>query len=293
MEEGGFHCQQLAVVGLGLLGSSMAMALRNHAEVIIGIDLHEDTRAYAQTHRIVDVVTDDLYEGVSDADTVILATPVGIISELLRRRIGSYLRNNTLLIDVGSTKQDICEAMGRLPIGINAVGGHPMAGKEYSGIQSGDANLFVGKPFVLCDTRRTTPATIARALPLVRTIGAIPIQMNAEEHDQIVAAISHLPYLLSTTLVATVAERADENDSYWQLAASGFRDTSRLASSDIKMMSDILGTNTQAVTMVLAMFRMHLARLEAMLLSGDQEKVVELLVPIREARQYWSEEYEH
>ena len=128
MTEGSFQTKHLAVVGLGLMGGSMAMALRERADTITGMDLNAESREYALKHGIVDNATDDLYDAVSEADTVILAAPVRIIAEMLNRRIGSYLRSNTLVIDLGSTKHDICEAMGKLPIGVNAIGGHPMTG---------------------------------------------------------------------------------------------------------------------------------------------------------------------
>jgi prephenate dehydrogenase len=292
MAAGGFTTRRLAVVGLGLMGASLAMALRDRAGSIIGVDPVAETRRYARERGIVDEVTDDLRTGVEDADTVILATPVRMIIDVVRNRIGAYLRSNTLLIDVGSTKQDICDVMGRLPIGIHAIGGHPMAGKERSGIESVDPALYHGRPFVLCATRRTTPATRLRALALVEALGAVPIEMEAERHDRIVATISHLPYLLSAALVATAASEADADEAVWQLAAGGFRDMSRLAGSDIQMIGDIVSTNTQAIAVLLAQFRVQLALLETMLISRDEQKLVEALKPIRQARLHWSEHHE-
>lgn len=289
---GGFRAEHLAVVGLGLMGGSMALALRDCAGTITGVDNDPQTRAYAVNNGVVDQATDDLKRGVNNADVVILATPVRVIVEMLNRRIGSYLRNNTLLIDLGSTKQDICEAMGHLPIGIQAIGGHPMTGKERSGVAASDGDLWANRPFVLSPTRRTTPAAKLRALALINAIGAVPIEMEAERHDRVVAAISHLPYLLSMGLVATVAREADADDDVWQLAAGGFRDTSRLAGSDIKMMGDILSTNTQAVARLLALFRVQLAQIEAMLISGEYTQLQDFLTPVRSARLDWAEHYE-
>lgn len=274
------------------MGGSLALALRGCVEKITGIDMNEETRAYALERGIVDAVTDDLREGVSNADTVILCAPVRVVFDIVQKRIGSYLRSNTLLIDIGSTKKDICEAMGQLPIGIQAIGGHPMTGKEVSGITASDLTLYRSRPFVLCPTRRTTPATRVRALSFVQAIEAVPIEMEAERHDRIVAAISHLPYLLSASLVATVAAEAENDDAVWQLAAGGFKDTSRLAGSDIKMMRDILSTNTQAVATLLAMFRVQLGLLETLLISRNEEKLVDALKSLREARIQWATEYE-
>jgi prephenate dehydrogenase len=288
----GFHSHHTAIVGLGLMGGSLALALRDKIDHITGVELDPQARTYALEHRIVDSATDDLRSGVAHADTVILCAPVRKIVEIINNRIGTYLRSNTLLIDIGSTKQDICEVMGKLPIGIHAIGGHPMTGKERSGVQHSEANLYADCPFVLCATRRTTPATRLRALALVQALRATPIEMDAARHDRVVAAISHLPYLLSATLVATVAGEAEHDPAVWQLAAGGFRDMSRLAGSDITMMSDILSTNTQAVATLLAMFRVQMGLLETKLISQDYAKLQETLNRLREARLYWSEHYE-
>lgn len=292
MSSSGFKTNHLAVVGLGLMGGGIAMAMRDRCDTITGMDLNPATRQYALDNGIVDYATDDLREAVNEADTVILAAPVRVITEILKMRIGSYLRSNTLLIDIGSTKFDICEAMGHLPIGIGAIGGHPMAGKENNGIEAADPTIYHGRPFVLCQTRRTTPATHERALRFVEALGAEVIEMEAERHDRIVAGISHLPYILSASMVATITKEANVDEAFWQLAAGGFRDMSRLAASDIKMMGDILSTNTRAVATLLAMFRVQLAQLETMLISGEHEKLIEMLLPARQARLDWVENYE-
>ena len=286
-----FQSERLAVVGLGLMGGSLALAMRPHVGHIVGVDSNPNTLSYALQQGIVDEVTEDLHAGVHDADTVVLAAPVRGVLDIVRNRIGSYLRSNTFLIDIGSTKADICEAMGKLPIGIHAIGGHPMTGKERSGIQASDANLYVGNPFVLCQTRRMTPATRVRALSFVERLGAVPIEMDAERHDRIVATISHLPYLLSAALMATAAREAGRDEAVWELAAGGFRDMTRLMGSDIRMMSDITSTNTQAIAELLAHFRVQLALLETMLIARDEDQLVDALSPLREWRLFWHDNY--
>lgn len=291
MTQGGFRCQHLTVVGLGLMGGSLARALRPYAGSVTGVDANAEARAYAVAHGIVQQATDDLREGVREADVVLLATPVRVVIDIVRSRIGAYLRSNTLLIDIGSTKEDICAAMGTLPIGVQAMGGHPMTGKELSGVAASDSLLFRERPFVLCPTRRTTPATRLRALALVEALGASPIEMDAHHHDRVVAAISHLPYLLSAALVATVAQEGQRDDSVWRLAAGGFRDMSRLAAQDLNMMADILSTNSQAVATLLAHFRMQLAMIEARLLSEEEGALTDLLEIVRDARLSWAQTY--
>src|SRR5262249_7671693 len=127
----------------------------------------------------------------------------------------------------------------------------------------------------------------------VEALDAVPFEMEAERHDHLVAAISHLPYLLSSALVATVAKEGQTDPVVWELAAGGFRDMSRLAGQDVQMMGEILSTNTQAVATLLALFRVELAMLEAMLISRDDQKLTEFLRPTREARTNWNQKYEN
>lgn len=288
MTAGGFKSRHLAVVGLGLMGGSLALALRPFAERITGVELSLTAREYAVRAGVVDEATDDLKRGLADADVVVVCAPVRTIIDMVRGRIGAYLRSNTLLIDIGSTKEDICNVMGGLPIGIHAMGGHPMTGKESSGVEGADPALYRGRPFVLCPTRRTTPATRVRALAFVEALGAVPIEMDAHRHDRVVAAISHLPYLLSAALVATVAQEGQRDDAVWQLAAGGFRDMSRLAAQDLSMMGDILSTNKTAVASLLAHFRIQLGMLEAMLISEEYDELLDRLHPVRDARIAWA-----
>ncbi len=280
--------QEVAIVGLGLMGGSMALALRGQVGSLTGVDPNEDTLAYAIDRGIIDRGTSRLQEGVKDAGTVILAAPVQIILEMLRNRIGSYLRSNTLLLDLGSTKAEICAAMGNLPIGVLAMGGHPMCGKEQSGIEVADATLYQGRPFVLCPPRRTTPAARLRALELVQAVRGEPIEMDPVRHDRQVAGISHLPYLLSAALVRTIAGEAEADSTVWDLAAGGFRDTSRLAASDVRMMSDIIRTNTTAIARLLALYRVQLATLEAALIAHDDRQLETMLQAAHEARLSWA-----
>jgi prephenate dehydrogenase len=287
-----FKQQTLAIVGLGLMGGSMALALRQHVARIVGIDPNPDTLAFALEQGIIDHGTADLKTGVKDAQTVILAAPVQVILEMIHNRIGSYLRANTLLIDLGSTKAEICAEMGHLPISILAMGGHPMCGKEHSGIESADPELYAGRPFVLCPPRRATPAARLRALALVEAIRAVPIEMEADRHDHLVAGISHLPYLLSAALVRTINGEAETDPKIWELAASGFRDTSRLAASDVRMMSDIISTNTTAIARLLALFRVQLATLEASLIAHDATALQDMLQLAHDARDTWGANYQ-
>ncbi len=258
---------QVTIIGLGLMGGSLALALRGRVERICVVDRDPATLALAAAREVADLITGDPAEGVADADLVVLATPVRSILELVRVMPG--LRPaGCMLLDLGSTKREVCAAMAALPAGFQAVGGHPMCGKESSGFAAAEATLFQGKVFVLSPAGgRSSEGVLAVVRELVAAIGALPIVAPADEHDQIVALTSHLPYLAATLLMALVAERAAENLLVWPVSGPGLRDMTRLAGSDPQMMADILATNREAILSELRNYRRGIedviARIEA------------------------------
>ncbi|RME42725.1 MAG: prephenate dehydrogenase, partial [Chloroflexi bacterium] len=261
-KEDNFHCLKEAsftIIGLGLMGGSFGMALKQRGigRRVWGVNRRSTVIDRAVELGAIDGGTTDAIEGVADADIVVLATPVRAIIELLDR-VGPHLKPGCLVLDLGSTKYAIVQAMACLPAGVEPVGGHPMCGKEVAGIWAAEANLYEGAIFPLTPLERTSPAALELAETLVESIGATPVIIDARRHDRLVAAISHLPYLTAVTLVEAAAEVADEDALLWPLAASGFRDTSRLAASDVTMMYDILGTNRQYVGEMLHRYRRHL-----------------------------------
>jgi prephenate dehydrogenase len=272
----------VTIVGLGLMGGSLALALRqapdlsaqlhapcttHHAPRLIGVSRSAETLAAALASGAVDAVTADLADGVAQADVIVLATPVRTTLRLLPD-VGRHARPGALIFDLGSTKAAICAAMADLPAGLQPVGGHPMCGKEVAGFAAADAGLFRDRPFVLCPLPRTAADALEAATHLARAVGSRPIVLDPAVHDRAVAAISHLPYAISVALVNAVA--AADNPLAWSLTASGFRDTSRLAGSDVEMMLDILLTNRAAVLDWLGAFQTHLADLKLALLDQDE-----------------------
>ncbi|HLY27755.1 MAG TPA: prephenate dehydrogenase, partial [Aggregatilineales bacterium] len=219
-------------------------------------------------------------------DVIILATPVRAILQWLRA-LPAQIAPGTLILDLGSSKREIVALMDALPDSLLAVGGHPMCGKESSGPGEAESSLFVGRPFVLCRTIRTTTAAWDFAIQIVAALDAQLVNLDAEQHDQAVAAISHLPYLVSSGLVATVQERAREDDAPWRLASTGFRDTSRMAGSNVTMMADTLLTNRDSVLDSLASFRKQLEQIEAALRSSDEWTLRAILDGVHEARNDW------
>ena len=260
---------QVTIVGLGLMGGSLAAALtaRRACHRVIGVARREETVTQALAMGVIHQGTCHLAEGVRDADVVVLATPVRTIVELIGQ-IGSLLAPGCLLTDVGSTKLAVVQAMQALPPHVQPVGGHPMCGKETAGLVSVDLSLHEGATYVLTPLARTSDDALALAHELARAVGARPLLLDAARHDTLVAAISHLPYLTAVSLVA-ITERLGD-DTAWEIAASGFRDASRLAASNETMVLDILLTNRAAVHQMVARFQDQLTYLAHLLEQGDE-----------------------
>ena len=261
---------QVTIVGLGLMGGSLAAALSSMGvcRQVVGVARRRTTLTTALTLRFIRSGTTDLAEGVRHADIVILATPVQDILAKIDS-IGPLLKPGCLLMDIGSTKREICEAMERLPAHIQPVGGHPMCGKESSGLTMAEPELYRDRVFVLCPLARTSPEALGLAQGLAKAIGSRPLIINAQRQDELVAAISHLPYVLAVTLV-NAAEMLSRGDPLlWDLAAGGFRDTSRVAAGSIPMMMDILTTNRGPIIEALHQARAQLAHLTHCLEQND------------------------
>ncbi|MCC7353183.1 MAG: prephenate dehydrogenase [Anaerolineae bacterium] len=276
---------RVAIVGLGLMGGSLGLALRErHAcREVVGIARRPETVELALRMGAVDRATTDLAAGVADADIVVLATPVRTILRQIPM-LGSLLSPPCVVLDMGSTKSTICRALAALPDGLQPIGGHPMCGKETTGIEVAEATLYQGKTFVLTPLPRTGLQAVALAASLATTAGSRVIFLEPERHDRLVAAISHLPYLLSSALVAAAEEVGQADKAVWDVAASGFRDTSRLAASDVTMMLDILLTNREAVLAMVEALQGQLGSLADCLRREDEASLRALLEGARARR---------
>jgi len=274
---------QVTVVGLGLMGGSLAAALRGQCPTVTGVARRAGTVDAALARSVVDRATVDLADGVSGADVVVLATPVRTILRQIAQ-IGPLLPGGCLLMDLGSTKTEIVNAMAHLPDHVQPLGGHPMCGKESSGLEAADPALYHNRTFVLCPLPRTSEAALALAGRLVNAIGARPLLLEPQRHDSLMATASHLPYLLACALVATAGTAAAADPTLCRLLASGFRDTSRLAGSDVTMMLDILLTNRHEVLKAVDNFRGQIDAIRRILETADGEAVHAALSAIRADR---------
>jgi prephenate dehydrogenase len=275
----------VAIIGLGLMGGSLAMALmeRSLCKEVVGVARRAETLREAMARGAVHRATTNLADGVAGADVIVLATPVRTILRQIRQLAAMPL-SPCLLLDLGSTKGDIVAAMEDLPFQVQPVGAHPMCGKETAGLASAEPTLYEGALWVLVPLPRTLAGALTLACELAVAVGARPLVLDADRHDRLVAAISHLPYMLAVALMSGAAEMGDEDELVWELAASGFRDTSRLAASNVTMMLDILLTNQAAVGAVLRQVSIHLAHLADLLAAGDEDGLRALLAAAHDQR---------
>jgi prephenate dehydrogenase len=273
--------QRVAIIGLGLMGGSLALALRGRVAELLAADPDPATRILARERRIVDQIVADPVEIISLADVIILAAPVrAILSHI--HLLGDTARHSQrlkepqppaspIVLDLGSTKQEIVEAMKTLPENFDPLGGHPMCGKETSGLAYAEAEIYRGATFAFTPLERTSPRAHIFAEALADAVGAVPLWIDPATHDRWVAVTSHLPYLLANALAGiTPAEAAP-------LIGSGFRSTSRLAPASLPVMLDILRTNRPLVLEVLQRFQSQVEGIEKSLAEGDFSELSSLL----------------
>jgi prephenate dehydrogenase len=282
-----FAASRVAIVGLGLMGASIAMDLRDHCAEIIGVSRSPETLAYARSHHIVDRITD--FDSALDCDLLVLAAPVRTIitqlqhiSQIKYQPSAISNQQSTVVIDLGSTKTEIVNAMQSLPARFDPIGGHPMCGKEVSGIAHAEPGLYRDKIFILTPLQRTSPAALAFVHEMIAVLGGKPLVLSAERQDALVAMISHLPYLVASTLVRATQTR--NNEQLWFIAASGYRDTTRLAASDLTMMLDILLTNRTAILDALKDYRVALDTFTRLIESTDEQGLREILSLVQRQR---------
>jgi prephenate dehydrogenase len=294
-----FSFDKLVIFGVGLIGGSLARALREPADApsggrIVGVGRR---RASAERARELGVVDDvaaldddcELAAALAGADLVLLAAPVAQTRALLER-IAPFLDERTIVTDAGSTKSDVVAA-ARAALGPRVtqfVPGHPIAGRESSGVEAALPDLYVGRNVVLCPLPENRPADVARIDALWRATGARVSTMSHEQHDRVFASVSHLPHLLSFALVEQILNAPDAALKF-SFAAGGFRDFTRIAASSPEMWRDVCLANRDALIDELDGYLTVLAGLRAAIVAGDGETLETVFARSREARAQWQE----
>ncbi len=279
----------VTIVGLGLMGGSLAMALHGKVARLVGMDRDGPSLRRALELGVVDEITGPTRESLARADLLVLAIPVQSIVSFLAA-LPDLRPEGCMVLDFGSTKVDIGLAMDGLPQQFAALGGHPMCGRERSGLDAAVADLFQGETFILCRNVRTSAAIEAVALELVTQIGARPLFMPADVHDQLVAASSHLPYVVALLLMGRAWSQAAQDPRLWQVSASGLRDTTRLAGSNPEMMLEIMLTNRLPLLAQLEAYGQELAEMTDALRRQDRPALQAMLENAARQREFYLQE---
>ncbi len=252
-----FLFQRLALIGMGLVGSSVARAARRDGRVAAAIVAHDGSGHVLDRVRalgIADVVEPDLARAVAGADCVMLCVPVGAYAGIAAV-IAPHLAPGAIVTDTGSTKQSVIRDLAALPPGVHLVPAHPMAGTEYSGPDAGFGAMFDGRWCLIAPAPGTDADAVERVAELWRRCGASIEVMDPAHHDRVVAIVSHLPHLIAFTICGTADDLADESrKQVTKFAAAGFRDFTRIAASDPVMWRDIFLNNREALLEMLARF---------------------------------------
>ena len=280
--------RRVGIIGLGLIGASLGLALKqaglNKVE-LVGCSRSPGNSAKALEMGAVDRLVNSPVQAVDRAELVILATPIMAMKGILEE-IGKHLSQGCIVTDTASTKARVMEwAEDYLPRTVSFVGGHPMAGKEFSGAWAAEATLFENCTYCLIPGRKASAEAVQQMTGFVEGMGARPLFINADEHDNFVAGISHLPFLVSTALVSTTAKNSSW-DKMSELAAIGYRDTTRLASSNPEMFRDICFSNRDNIVGWIDEFVEELSQIRQ-LIAGNNEALEKALIDARQMRQQW------
>jgi cyclohexadieny/prephenate dehydrogenase len=282
-----FMFDKVAILGIGLIGSSLCHAMRQKglAKTIIGHAKSEETRKVALEIGLVEAVYERAADAVQGADLVIMCVPVGACGPLAAE-IGPYLKQGAILTDVGSVKGAIVrDCAPHVPNGVHFIPGHPIAGTEQSGPRSGFAELFENRWCILTPVEGGDPLATAKLEALWQACGSNTELMTADHHDLVLAITSHLPHLIAYTTVATASDLESVTDTeVIKYSASGFRDFTRIAASDPTMWRDVFLNNKDAVLEMLGRFTEELAVLQRAVRWGDGETLFNLFTRAREAR---------
>ncbi|WP_456417098.1 prephenate dehydrogenase [Thiolapillus sp.] len=278
--------RRLAIIGVGLIGGSLARALREAGEVgeIIGCGRSRENLEKAVELGVIDFCTHDIGEAVEGADMVFLAIPLGAMKEAFAAMQG-HLAPGTVITDGGSCKgsvvADARAVFGEMPAML--VPGHPIAGTERNGVEASFAALYRNRRVILTPMEETDPQAVARVRRMWEACGAEVSEMSVEHHDEVLAATSHLPHMLAFGLVDMLA-RMKENDEIFRYAAGGFRDFTRIASSNPVMWRDICVANGPALSKMLGAFAEEMNELAQTIAEGDGEHLLEVFSSAKAAR---------
>jgi prephenate dehydrogenase len=261
---------RIAIIGLGLMGGSLALGLRGKCAAIYGIDPNPATLELALSQQIVDYASSDSATLLPEADVIILSAPVPSIIALIHQ-LPFTVSHPCIVMDMGSTKKLIVESMSRLPEYFDPIGGHPICGKEKLSLANAERTLYYAAPFLLTPLERTSARALSAAHQIIEAVGAKAKVLDAVEHDRILAATSHLPFLISSALALATPQDVTP------FVGPGFKSTSRLAGTSSSMMLGVLQSNRENVLNALREMQAQLAQIESALSAEDFAELEALL----------------
>ncbi len=282
--------EQLGLIGCGLMGGSFALALKRAGLVkrVVGYSKSPSTTDRARQMGVIDVEAPSALLAASGADIVLVAVPVAS-TETSFKAIKHLVTPQMLIMDVGSTKRDVVDAARRAlreQIGC-FVPAHPITGKELSGVENADAELYVGRQVVLTPIERTNSIQLQKAVDVWAALGCRVVKMTPESHDAAFAAVSHLPHLIAFAMMNAISGQPMGRD-FLSLAGPGFRDFSRIAASEPAMWRDIMMSNREELLAQSKIFQRNLQALELMIANGNEEALLEQIENASEVRANWS-----
>lgn len=275
--------QTILVVGLGLIGSSLSICLKQeHPKIrLLGWDQHEPTRTIAKKTKLVDALPEDFDSGAKEADVILLAVPIQTAIAYLEHLAQLPLKADLIVTDAGSTKQAIMSCAEKLPF--TFIGGHPMAGSHKSGIRAANGDLFENAYYILTP-RKGQERQTAVLKELLKGTRAKYVELSAAEHDKITGMLSHLPHIIAAGLVNQSDSFSQDHPRAKQLAAGGFRDITRIASSDPKMWADILISNQRELLPLMAQWQKEMTQVQQWIRTADYQAIYDFFDHAKDTR---------
>ncbi|MBI1911511.1 MAG: prephenate dehydrogenase/arogenate dehydrogenase family protein [Deltaproteobacteria bacterium] len=271
------HFKKIAIIGVGLIGGSLSLVLKQKGmvESVAGIGRGLENLQTAKRLGVVDSFTQDVSEGVKDADLVVVATPVLKIAETIKKALPS-LKEGCIITDVGSVKEALINQIEpMLPASVHFVPGHPIAGTEHSGAEAAFPELFINRKCILTPTEKTGPEALNIVKAVWEAAGSQVVVMDAATHDSILAAVSHLPHMIAYSLVNAIGDIEAKGTDALSYSAGGFKDFTRIASSSPEMWSDICALNKNSIVSVIEDFQARLEKLKNQIKASDLKCIKE------------------
>jgi prephenate dehydrogenase len=276
---------KVAIIGLGLIGGSLAQALKKSKQVkhVFGIDPDKETIEYALKNKIIDEGSQEIVQGVSQAEIVVIATHVGAIVKTAKALI-PVMSPGTIITDVGSVKGKIVREIEEImPPHTHFVGGHPIAGRENSGIKNADPGLFRGKRYMLTPTEKTPLVVKSRVATLWELVGSEVHEMDIDVHDRVFGFVSHLPHVVAYSLIDALLSQ-DDPETLFNFGGGGLRDYTRIAASSSEMWCDILNANKENILSAIEQLKKSLGKIEKAIADEDPDKLRKILSKAADTR---------